>query len=191
MKYIELMEKKGILANVPLAFEGRELPSKLQAKLMLMRVGYDKVVAQFQDKLQEVLKGLKSEGFDALAADAQKVEGVESRASAFEKWNGEGDKPTMPTDEELKEAKDIRESGKYEEYQKELKTLTEKYNEAYRLELLAECDYSERKFTEDEYAEIVAMMGTGGKIDFLRADGEKVEIAKVDLLAMVAANFVD
>ena len=191
MKYIDLMDKKGILDNVPLAFEGRELPSKLQAKLMLMRVGYDKVVAQFQEKLQEVLKGLKPDGFDALAADVQKLESVESRVSAFENWNGEGEKPTMPTDEELKDAEEMRASGKYEESQKELKTLTEKYNEAYRLELLADVDYAERKFTEDEYAEIVAMVGTAGKVDFFLADGQKVEIAKVDLLAMVAANFVE
>ena len=90
----------------------------------------------------------------------------------------------------MKEAAEIR-ATKHDEYQKKLKSLTEKYNEAYRLELLSEVDYKERTITEDEYAEIVELIRMDGKIGFVRADGERVEIERVNLLAMVAANFVE
>lgn len=190
MKNIEMLNKAMVIKNIPLVMEGRELPSKLQAKLMLMRVSFDKAASAYNDKLQEVLKGLKPEGFDELAQKIQRMDEIEKKDKAFKEWNNEGEKPSEPTKEELVEAAKIREEnfGEYKEMEHELLS---KYNEAYNQELYEESEMKDKKFTEDEFASIIDVIKSEGEIDFVGNDGKKFELKRVELIGMIASLFVE
>lgn len=58
----EMFLKRLTLLNIPLSLEGKELPSELKAKIMLMRVAYDKAAKAFDDDMQQVLKEIKRKG---------------------------------------------------------------------------------------------------------------------------------
>ena len=172
----ETFNNRTIVSNIPLVFEGRELSSKLQAKLMIMRVTYDKSVSAFQEKMQEVVKGLKVEGYDNLEAEIKKMLAIEKKEDASK--------------EELEEAKRIREE-KYADYEEKKKVLIEKVNEAYNQEGLEQTDIKVKKFTEEEYSEIISVIKTEGKIKYAMNNDESVDIPKMAFLSMIAANLVE
>lgn len=161
MKVVDVLNAQMLVANIPFVSEGRSLPSKLQARLMLMRVTLDKAVNAYREKMSEVMKGLKPEGFDELMEEVKEPEeGV-----------------TVP-DEKVKE---------YEDKEKEL---LEKYNEANKEEMGNDSGISIKKFTEDEFAQIIEVMTTEGEMDFKASSGD-VKMAKVEFLAGVASLLVE
>lgn len=186
----EMYNNRMIVSNIPLMFEGRELSSKLQAKVMIMRVTYDKAMAAFQDKMKEVVNGLKPEGYDDLDREIGKMLEIEGKEKTFKEWNGEGEKPTEPTKEELAEAKKIREE-KFADYEAKKAVLQGKTNEAYMQESAEQSGIKVKNLTEDEYAEIISMLKTDGTIQCTGNDGGKFELSKMAFLSLVAANLVE
>lgn len=179
MKNIELMNKLVAIKNVPLTFEGRALPSKLQAKIVLIKVAYEKAVAAFNEKMREVSGLMKPEGFDEL----------EAKAKAHEEWKGEGEKPETPTQEEKDEAAAIREQDlkAYEELKKDF---VSRLNEAYAQELNEEAAVKEKTLTEDELAEIIEVVGADGDMDFTGNDGMKRRVKRCEFIDLIASAFV-
>lgn len=161
MKTVDVLNAQMLVANIPFVCEGRSLPSKLQARLMLMRVTLDKAVNAYREKMQEVMNGLKPDGFDDLMKEVKEP--------------GEG--VSVPED-------------KVKEYEDKEKELLEKYNEANREEMDNESGVSIKKFTEDELAQIIEVMTTEGEMDFKSSGGE-VKMAKVEFLAGVASVLVE
>lgn len=190
MTHNEVFKRQAIVMNIPLVYEGRELPSKLQAKLMIMRVTYDKAVEAFRAKMQEVAKGLKSKGYDELEAEINKMYTAENKEKAYKEWNGEGEKPAEPTKEELDEAKKIR-AEKFDDYEAKKSALLAKLNEAYAQEGETQSDIKVKKFTEEEYAEIIEMIKTEGTIKYTNAHGNVLEIPKVVFFGLIAADLVE
>lgn len=188
MKNIELLNNHAIVGSIPLVYEGRELPSKLQAKLMLMRVSYDKAVAAFNEKVREALNGLKPEGFDDLARDIERMRAIEAKDNACKQWNGEGEKPSEPTQDEIEEAANIR-AEKLTEYELKEKDLLEKLAEIRRQEMEEECSVNLKLFTEDEYASIIETIKTEGVIDY-KINGQTFNIGRVQFLELIASNLV-
>lgn len=189
MKNSEIINASIIASNIHLVFEGRGLSNKMQAKIMLMRVGLDKKVAAFNEKIQEALKGVKPEGFDDLAREVGNMRQVEARSKAVAEWNGEGEKPTEPTKEELDEAKKIREE-KLSDYEEKEKVVLEKLVEIRKQELDEDSGYTLKKFTEDEYAEIISMIKSEGEYPYV-VNGETFTIRRIDFLGIIAANLVE
>ena len=116
MKYAEIFNKAAIVRNIPLICEGRELPSGMNAIVVLTRVQYDKHMHAFEEEMKDVLESLKKEGFDERSERQERLKDIDSRAEAAKKWK-KGDKdengnlieePAAPTPEELKEAEEIR-----------------------------------------------------------------------------------
>ena len=190
MKNLELLNSYPIVMNIPLSYEGRELPSRLQAKLMLMRVGYDKAVSAFNEKIDEALNGFKPEGFDNLVREIGRMESIEARQKAFEDWNGEGEGPIKPSLDELNEAQKIR-SEKMDEYKLKTKDVWEKRCELNNQELDEECNACLRKLTEEEYASIVELVRTDGEFEFRTATRGVSKMPKTLFLSMVASVLVD
>lgn len=190
----EMFNNRTIVSNIPLVFEGRELSAKLQAKLMIMRVSYDKAMSAFQEKMKEVANGLKPEGYDDLEREINKMLEIENKDKAFKEWNGKDAKPIEPTIEELEEAKKIR-AEKHEDYEAKKAVLIEKINEAYIQEGSEQADIKVKMLTEEDYAEIVSVVKTEGCIDYVGNDGIKIHpadggIPKITLLGLIAANLV-
>ena len=191
----EMFNNRTIVSNIPLAYEGRELSAKLQAKLMIMRVAYDKAMSAFQDKMKEVANGLKPEGYDELEREIAKMLEIEGKEKAFKEWNGEGEKPAEPTKEELEEAKKIR-AEKHEDYEAKKAVLIEKINEAYTQEGSEQADIKVKMLTEEDYAEIISVVKTDGCINYVGNDGMKIHAAdggipKITFLGLIAANLVE
>lgn len=190
----ELFNNRTIVSNIPLVYEGRELSARLQAKLMIMRVSYDKAMSAFQDKMKEVSNGLKPEGYDDLEREIAKMLEIEGKEKFFKEWNGEGAKPDEPTKEELEEAKKIR-AEKYEDYEAKKAVLVEKINEAYLQEGTEQADVKVKMLTEEDYAEIISVVKTDGCIDYVGHDGVKVNsplgLPKITFLGLIAANLVE
>lgn len=189
MKNVRLLNNHAIVANIPLAYEGRELPSKLQAKLMLMRVGYDKAVAAFNEKVREALNGLKPEGFDELAREIERMRVIEAKEKAFKEWDEEGEKPAEPTKEELEEAAQIRKE-KLVDYEPKEKEVIEKWEEIRKQELEEECIPKMKAFTEEEYAAIIDVVKTEGEIDYT-VNGQTFKIERIQFLELIAANLIE
>ena len=115
----EMFLKRLTLLNIPLSLEGKELPSELKAKIMLMRVAYDKAAKAFDDDMQQVLKEIKKEGYDERAQKINHMKEIDGKEDA--------------TKEEKKEADEIRKTE--EDFNKETEELNKAYSEAYRLAL--------------------------------------------------------
>lgn len=191
----EMFNNRTIVSNIPLVFEGRELSAKLQAKLMIMRIAYDKATQAFQDKMKEVANGLKPEGYDDLEREIGRMLEIEGKGKTFKEWDGEGEKPVEPTKEELEEAKTIR-AEKHEDYEAKKAVLVEKINEAYHQEGNEQADIKVKMLTEEDYAEIISMVKTDGLIDYIGLDGKMVNppiggIPKMSFLSLIAANLVE
>ena len=184
MTYEEILGKRNISSNIPLVYEGRELSREMKATVVLMKVSYDKVAAEFDKDMQEVLKGLKKEGFDDRSRDIQKMEEIDKRKEKND--NGEKD-IVAPTDEELKEAERIRE--KKEDYDKEVKELDESYRKAYVEKLKETVKFTERKLSSSDLAEIIGMLGTDGNME-ITINGNKNNVSKESFISLIASELV-
>ena len=78
----EMFLKRLTLLNITLSLEGKELPSELKAKIMLMRVAYDKAAKAFDDDMQQVLKEIKKEGYDERAQRINRMKEVDGKEDA-------------------------------------------------------------------------------------------------------------
>lgn len=196
MKYNDIFTRKAILNNIPLVFEGRKLGKSEVASLMLIRVAYDRKTDEFNKFMEDVLKGLKKEGFDERSQAVQQMEDVDRRKKAADEWK-EGDKdsdgkpmekPAIPTKEELEKADKTRETKA--DYDKELEELNESYMEARNKKLEEETTITGGTFTRAEYAEICGLIGSEGDIELTGFSTEAVKIPRAQLLNMIAAHLV-
>lgn len=193
LTYNQIFEKSSVIKNLPIMYEGRQLPKGMSAKVVLVRVQYDKYVESFEKEMQEVLKGLKKEGFDERMQLFQKMEDIDKRKAASETWK-EGDtdsegkvieKPAMPSGEELNEAEKIRKDKA--EFDKELSELNEEYMQARISKSSDEVEFNERKFTVDELSEIISMLGDENQM----IEINKVEVSKGAFINMLGAKFCE
>ena len=172
MKYAEIFNKAAIVKNIPLICEGRELPSGMNAIVVLTRVQYDKHMHAFEEEMKDVLKSLKKEGFDERSERQDRLKDIDSRAEAAKKWKkGDKDengnlieKPAAPTPEEL----------------------NSDYGEAHDKKMEEEIKFDERKFTAEQFESIIKMIGIEGDIE---VNGNK--IPKTHFINMIGALFVE
>lgn len=197
MTYNEVFFKNNIVANIPLVFESRKLPKSETASVMLIRVAYSNKIREYEKCMEEVLKGLKKEGFDDRAQAIAEMESIDARVKDAKNWkqdqkNEDGkpvEQPEMPSSEELEKAEKTRETK--EEFEAERKELEEAYIEARRKKGDEKIDIKNAMFTKSEYAEICELIGCDGEIDFVSIfNNEKGKLGKETFLGMIAANLV-
>lgn len=196
MTYNDVFLRSNIASNIPLVFEGRKLPKAETASVMLLRVAYSGKVEEYQKCLEEVLKGLKKEGFDDRARAVAEMESVDARAKAAKEWKkGDTDKdgkpaekPEMPTAEELEKAEKTRET--VEEFEKEKKELEEAYMEAQQKKSEEKVDFKNGTLTRAEFEEICELIGTEGDIEVRGFSDTPVKLPKEQFLGMVASKLV-
>lgn len=185
MKYSELLDENVFIGNIPMMVDGKRLPKQTAANVILLRVELQKKATALTEDMQEVLKGLKKEGFDDRAKAVQEMESVDERVKKCEAWKegDEGEKPEMPTAEELKKAEETR--AKKADFDAELKEVEEAYTEAYSKKLKEEVSVK-GTLNRNDLAEIYEVIGTDGEMDFRRNDGKTVKISKADFLTILA-----
>lgn len=196
MTYNDVFYRSNIVSNIPLAFEGRKLPKSETASVMLIRVAYANKMEEYNKDMQEVLKGLKKEGFDERSQAIAEMEMIDSRVKAAKEWkkgmkdsNGKPiEKPEMPTSEEIAKAEKTRETK--DEYESERKELEEEYAEARTKKAEEKVTIKNATFSKAEYAEICDLIGNEGEIEIRGFSDAPMTIAKEQFLGMIAANLV-
>lgn len=196
MTYNDIFFRNRIVANIPLVFEGRKLPKSETASMMLIRVAYNNKVQEFEKDMEEVLKGLKKEGFDDRAHAIAEMESVDARMKAAKEWKkgqkGEDgkpvEKPEMPSDEELKKADETRATK--EEFEAEKKELEEEYVTARQKRAEQKVEVKNGMFSRSEYAEICEVIGYEGEIEVSGFADVPVKIPREEFLGMIAAHLV-
>ena len=196
MTYNDIFFRNRIVANIPLVFEGRKLPKSETASVMLIRVAYNNKVQEFEKDMEEVLKGLKKEGFDDRAHAIAEMESVDARMKAAKEWKkgqkGEDgkpvEKPEMPSDEELKKADETRATK--EEFEAEKKELEEEYVTARQKRAEQKVEVKNGMFSRSENAEICEVIGYEGEIEVSGFADVPVKIPREEFLGMIAAHLV-
>lgn len=186
MNYIEVFDKQAIISKLPLKVGSKEMESSMKAKVLLMRVQYNGIIQSFEKDMQEALMELKKDypDFDKQADDIEKMRHIDEKMKAYNEYTGEKDKePSKPSDDELKEADKIREfESEFEEVNKKL---TKEYMDI-RIEKLKEnVTLQEKKFTFDEYASIVDIIGDSE----IEINGNKFDAE--NLLSIIGSLFVE
>lgn len=177
--------------NIPLYYDGKKLDKKTAASVMLLRVAYGKKVQEFEKDMQEVLKGLKKEGFDERSQAVAEMERIDAQKKKSEEWKEEDgvEKPAMPTDEELAKADETRKT--LDAYNEEKKELEEAYLEARKKKVSEKVDMKGYALTKEELGEIYEVVGAEGKFNLSLPYSENpIQITNEQFLSMVA-NMVE
>lgn len=189
MNYEDIFLREKILSNIPLGKEGYDFPTTLATSLILMQVACQSKMKEYESFMQEALSKLKPEGFDERANAARLAESVEKQLAAHEEWDGKGEQPPKPTEEELNKAAAAREAGPA--FQEELAALEAAYAEA-RTTKGQECvNGFSCILPREKYELLVSTIGTVGNIPVTMFDGVEREIPKVQLLSLFATYFLE
>lgn len=179
MTYTEIFNKAQIARQIPLVFEGRSLPTDMNASVVLLRVQYEKFINELNTLMQDVSKQLKKEGFDDRQKEYNDMHSVFERKAKAEKGE-EG--VTMPTESELKKAEETK--LKEEDIAKEITEFNESYNKAYIEKLKETVDIKERLFTPQELNELIKLIGVEGTIKI-----NDNEVSKEQFINTIAVLF--
>lgn len=189
--YRDAMNNERMASAIPLAIDGKTLPQDTAASVVMLQVGWSSVADELRATMTAALKKMKKEGYDERSRAIDAMEDVNRRVKAREEWDGDGDEPQAPTEEELEAAAKARESA--EEFYKEKEELEAMYNKAWEKESAREC----RKvtpLTRRELADIIGMLGVEGTIsvNVMAADGSAVpiELDRREFISDIAATLV-
>lgn len=164
MNYNRVFQVNNVLVNIPLSMEGRKLPGKTAASVMLLRVAYGKKVNEFETDMQEVVKGLKKEGFD-------------ERARRYSL--PEDDKERMTDEQQRKD------------FESERKELEDAYLEARKRKAEENVEMKCGTLTRDELADLYEVVGTEGVMMMSVPYADKpIEVGREGFLQMVAEMLV-
>ena len=171
----EMFLKRLTLLNIPLSLGDKELPSDLKAKIMLMRVSYDKGVKSFEDDMQQLVKEIKKEGYDERAQNIKRMKEIDGKEDA--------------TKEEKKEADEIRKTE--EDFNKETEELNKAYSEAYQQKLQEDSEMKPKYLSFEGFTHIIDLIGTNGTIEVKWNTPEPLNIPKEEFISLIATNLMD
>lgn len=195
MTYQDILLCNSLLSSIPFTIDGKNMAAGTVTGVLLCQVAYQNKVKECDEFMQEVLKKLKKEGFDERNQRMQTMASTDKRMQEFNDWK-EGDKdsdgnvkprPIKPTEEELKEADEIR-KGKAA-FDAELSELDKGYIAAYNEKMKEEVQMS-KKLTKDIYEDIVKFIGFIGDIEISGNNGQPLKVSREYFLRMVGLNLV-
>lgn len=187
MNYNDVFLRSALLESIPLNDEKYSFPSELSTSVILLRVGYNKKKQEFEDEMQAVLKELKKDGFDERAQAIQQMEDVDKRLKAHEEWDGNGEQPAKPSDDELAKAEETRKTEA--DYRNEFAELDEKYRNARTKKAEEEVTLATEKMDFDTFRQLARSIGTAGTITVVGIPMLS-ELPKDTFLQSVCANLV-
>lgn len=188
--YNDIFLRNQILANIPNQMEERRLSAGTSTSLLLMRIAYQKKIDEFEETTRKALDEIKKEerfkDFDRMADEHSRMEDVFARKKAHDEWDGKGEQPAVPSDEELAKANETKE--KEPEYRALLDELMKAYNEVRIKQAAIETTIEIQALSRAELEDIVGTIGTEGTISVSTPSGEAEEL-RMTFLAMVANYF--
>lgn len=195
MDYRTVMLGQRVADSIPYECAGRLLPVPMTAKLAVLQASYKLAMKEFDDFMAETVKRLKKDGFDERTQKIQRMADIDGCLAAHESWKeGSKDKdgndipcPAKPTDEELKEAEEIRATKA--DYDKELEQLNTAYSQAYNEKLAEESKTRPKGMDNDLFESVIEMLGISGEITVKMPNGD-INVGKTDFIRLLAENLV-
>ncbi len=190
--YKDLFFHNQVLVNIPTRNEERALKAGTATSLLLMRVAYQSKLEEYETlcrkMLDDIKKGEKYAGFDAMTLAIEEARRVLARKKAYDEWAGKAEeRPVCPSEEELAKADEaLAKSG---EYEKMLDELTREYGAARDKQAEVETTIEVNKLTRAELEDIVGLIGVQDSVRIKTAGGEFDEPAG-SFLALVAKLLV-
>lgn len=171
MTYAEALNKQTLVGAIELMTNGKRLEKGTAATVMMLKVSLDKASIEFNDKMKEIVNGLKQEGFDERQRNFAKLQEINSKEDA--------------TEEEKKEAEELAKN--LEGFEEELATLNEEAQEAHKKLMKEECNVKSATITKDDWANIYDVMGVEGnsKLSFYNEP-----LSNEQFLSILAASLV-
>ena len=164
MTYNDIYNRRNILLNIPLSFEGRRLGKETVANVMLLRVAYQLKLDEYFKIMQEVEKGLKKEGY-------------EERAKTYQQMK----KGETPKDEELMKT-----------FEEEQTAFLDALDEARMKKANEFIEMKSGKLTKEDLADIYDLIGADGNIAYRDAGtGKEMETSREEFLYLIAYNLVE
>lgn len=157
MKNVEVLSINQVVQSIPTSVEDRTLSTEDKAQLIILKYHFQRAADLFENEMQEIVKSLKPEGFDALAQKVQASKDPEGTSA-----------PTL-TDEEQST------------YDSQLKALNEEYGKARAARLMEDCD-TPRHIPYSLFTAVVALIG-----DSTIEINKDQEISSTQALFMLAA----
>lgn len=163
MTYNDIYNRRNILLNIPLSFEGRRLGKETAANVMLLRVDYQHKLDEYFKIMQEVENGLKSEGY-------------EERAKAYHR---------------MKEGKTPKDEEQMKAFEEEQTAYLDALDEARKKKADEPVEMKNGKLTKEDLADIYDLIGAEGSISYQDAgSGKEMETSREDFLSLIAYNLV-
>lgn len=183
-----------VASAIPIAIDGRQLPQDTAASVIMAQVGWSAVMQEYETRMGEALKKMKKEGFDDRHRAYAEMERTDSRVKAHNEWDGKGEQPAMPADEEIAAAEKTRETA--EEFRKELDELEGLYKTAREKEGEKTAAKTPAALTRRELGDIIGILGTEGAVEMtVGVDGEgnavTAPVSRKAFITLVAANLVE
>lgn len=136
--YNQAFYRSMVLSSIPFKMGSRELDDITATAVLLLSAKYGKIAESFNALISDALKKLKEKDdkykdFDERAQKFGDMERIEAHLKAYEAWH-EGDKdadgkpverPAKPSDEELKQAEELRNSDDREPFYEAFKALND------------------------------------------------------------------
>lgn len=163
MTYNDIYNRRNILLNIPLTFEGRRLGKETAANVMLLRVAYQHKLDEYFKIMQEVENGLKNEGY-------------EERAKTYH---------------QMKDGKALKDEEQMKAFEEEETAFLDALDEARKKKADEPVEIKNGKLTKEDLADIYDLIGAEGSIAYRDAGtGKEMETSREEFLSLIAYNLV-
>lgn len=192
MTYNDVFLRRNILINIPLVNNGVKLPKSTAASVMLLRVAYQQKVDEFIKIIEDVQKGFKKDGYEERARNVAEMRDIDEREKKAKSWKESdgGERPKMPSKEELEKAENTRKTlVDFEEEQKELIEHTQEAQDKHSKDTV---DMKNCTLTKSELADIYEVIGADGEMEYsVPNQTDNFKVSCEWFLGMIATHLVD
>ena len=186
MTYRELSNNAVLAGAIKIIDGAKKLDGNAAIDVVMAQAELERGMSEYQSKMQDIVKKLKPEDYDERSKKQQKMLDIEARAKAVDEWDGEGEEPKMPTDEELKEAEELKQE--LEGFDKEEKELDEQLGKAAEKLMNEESSIKKVKLSRETLAAIYAMVEDPDEESGVKMGGHA--LTNREFLVKLAVQFV-
>lgn len=185
MTYKEALDKH-VLASAITVFNGDKCVNCETAfSVAKLKSTLNGIAQKFDAKIKDIVKELKPTDYDIRADKYRRLHEIETREKAHDGWNGEGEEPERPSEEELKDAEGFR--TELEGFEHVHADFVERVNLAYSKIAEEDCGADCPSITRNEWCEIYEVMKGEGVVE-VYIDG--AQLTREQFLNVLIHRFV-
>lgn len=182
MKWSEIISRRNVLFNIPMELGDKSLSGDASADVILTRVAYEKKAEEISSFMQDVMSGLKKDGYDEMERKVSFMRDVEAKMSC--------ELSEKPSDDDVNEADRIRKEI-LPDYEKKREEIEKSFMSAQEKKMQEETDEPSSFITRKDFSEICGLMGVSGDFDFIIPNaGNQVKMSKTSFLSLLATMVI-